>query len=256
MFPSEGLSIANIKAIYIEEIEGVGGKLANCFEDDSWLFIRSVLPRLREVTPRDNVQGGVALRAISQDITVCPYVFRQLCANGAILAHVVDTQQVSQSAALTVAEKESMLRGAIQKSCADQVFAAAIDQLRLARRTPADLGLSLLPHLGELPRELAQRVMDYVSDKWTKGPDRSQYGLMNTITSLARDTADPQQRWALEALGGEIGMPISSRMYDSRPGHVYAARESEVVSPTGVGKHNLSAQFRLTNTLEGDYRKG
>ncbi len=225
MFQSEGLSVENIKAVYLEEIEGVGGEMANCFEDDSRLFIRSVLPRLREVAPRDIVQGGVALRVISQDITVCPYVFRQVCTNGAILAHVVDTQQVSQSAGLTVAENESMLRGAIQKSCADQVFAAVTDQLRLAGQTPADLALSLLPHLDKLPRELAQRVVDDVFNKWMKGPDRSQYGLMNTITALARDTADPQQRWTLEALGGEIGMPILSRMYASRPGHVYATRE-------------------------------
>jgi hypothetical protein len=43
-----------------------------------------------------------------------------------------------------------------------------------------------------------------ILDRFTKGSDRSRFGLMNAVTSLARDTRDPELRWRLEELGGAI----------------------------------------------------
>lgn len=34
--------------------------------------------------------------------------------------------------------------------------------------------------------------------------DLSRIGLMNAVTSVARDTRNPEMRWGLEKLGGEI----------------------------------------------------
>jgi hypothetical protein len=36
--------------------------------------------------------------------------------------------------------------------------------------------------------------------------DRSRLALMNAVTSVARDTPDPEVRWRLEELGG--GIPV------------------------------------------------
>ena len=47
--------------------------------------------RLPEVRPQDRLQGGVALRVVEADILVHPYVFRQVCRNGAIVAQALET---------------------------------------------------------------------------------------------------------------------------------------------------------------------
>ncbi len=39
-------------------------------------------------------------------------------------------------------------------------------------------------------------------------PDRTRFGLVNAITSLARDTRDPESRWRLEELGGAIAAGV------------------------------------------------
>jgi hypothetical protein len=36
------------------------------------------------------------------------------------------------------------------------------------------------------------------------GGDSSAYGVFNAVTSLARDTADPDLRWRLQVLGGQL----------------------------------------------------
>ena len=48
---------------------------------------------------------------------------------------------------------------------------------------------------------LAQRLM---LDRFLDEGDLSRYGLMNATTSLVRDTTDPDLRWRLEELGGEV----------------------------------------------------
>jgi hypothetical protein len=43
-----------------------------------------------------------------------------------------------------------------------------------------------------------------IFDVYMKGRDRSGYALMNAVTSVARDTRDPELRWRLEEFGGGI----------------------------------------------------
>src|SRR5258708_14697026 len=116
MLLDTGLPIEDIKSIFTEEIEAVAGKLLDSFQDDSRLILRSVLPEIREVGPQDGVQAGVALKAVMPDIVVYPYVFRRICTNGAILAHVLDSEPVQQSDGLTAFEVENSLRTAIRRA--------------------------------------------------------------------------------------------------------------------------------------------
>jgi len=231
MLPNTGLHIEDIKAVFIEEIEDVAGKLLDTFQDESRLFLRAVLPEVREVGPEDGVQAGIALKAIAPDIIVSPYVFRRICSNGAILAHVLDTQPVQQSEGLTTVEIEIALRAAIQRACTPDIFSDAVEQMRLAGRQEADLALSLMPRLSTLPRELTAHVADVVFNGWMRQADRTRFGLMNAITALARDTANPEHRWALEALGAQIGIPTLSlkRPLRPEPAHVTKGRVPEAV---------------------------
>lgn len=223
-----GLSIEGIKAVFTQEIKGIGGIVSDTFQDKSRLFLRALLPKIGEVGPQDRVQAGVALKVIASDIVVCPYVFRLVCANGAILAHFLDTQQVARSDGLSVFESETSLRAAILRSSAADIFTEAVEQLRLAGQVETHLTLSYMSHLGDLSRELERRVIDEVLKKGLKRTNRSRFGLMNTITALARDMTDPEARWTLEALGGKIGIPVRFARGPSGPGQQNTA-QAEVV---------------------------
>src|SRR5215475_12353880 len=126
MLPNTGLPLEDIKAIFAEEIEALAGKLLDAYQDESRLFLRAVLPEVREVGPQDGVQAGVALKAVAPDVLVSPYVFRQICTNGAILAHVLDTEPVQQSEGLTSYEVETAIRFAIQRACTPDIFTGAV----------------------------------------------------------------------------------------------------------------------------------
>jgi hypothetical protein len=45
-----------------------------------------------------------------------------------------------------------------------------------------------------------------ILERFFREPDRSRFALMNAVTSVARDTADPELRWRLEEMGG--GIPV------------------------------------------------
>jgi hypothetical protein len=57
--------------------------------------------------------------------------------------------------------------------------------------------------------------------------DRSQFGLANAVTAIARDTSDPELRWDLEELGGSIAIGKTSPTPVRGPGR---ARAKELAS--------------------------
>lgn len=86
----------DLRAVAVEEVGLVGGSELDCFEDGDRLFLRTILPMVRHVRPRDTVQGGVALMTIGEEIRVHPYTFRQVCRNGAIMAEAIQTRRVQR----------------------------------------------------------------------------------------------------------------------------------------------------------------
>jgi len=193
-----------IKTLFAEEIAAAGGVVSDTFDDRRRLFTRSVLPRLREVATGDRVQGGVALMATEGEVSVHPYVYRLVCKNGAIVAHAIQTRQIEGCDFVTPEEVIGAVREAIRECCADDAFSAAAEQIRSARQTQADFALALLPHLARLSPRVAAPVADLILERFSQGSDRSRFGLMNAVTSVARDTADPEVRWRLEEMGGGI----------------------------------------------------
>src|SRR5260370_13501237 len=58
--------------------------------------------------------------------------------------------------------------------------------------------------LARLSLRLAAQVAGTILERFSQAGDRSRFGLMNSVTSVARDTADPEVRWRLEEMGGGI----------------------------------------------------
>lgn len=196
-----------IRDLFAEEVAAAGGSVSDVYDDGVRLLARSILPSVREVRPNDRVQGGVALRVGRQEIQVHPYVFRQVCKNGAIVAQALQTRRLDRVEDCTpeaVLAVTVDLRAALRACCAADAFAESTERMRSAAEAEADLALHLLPLLARMPAEFAVEFFPQIVERFEGERDRSAFGLMNAVTSLARDTRNPEARWRLEELGGEV----------------------------------------------------
>ncbi len=207
------LTTGEIKEIFVNEVEAVGGKVSDVFDDGTRIFMRAVLSREQEVARRDRVQGGVAVRATEDDICVHPYVFRQICQNGAIRAHAIETREIRRVDFSTEeqAEVASALCAAIRACCGDEAFARGAAEMRSARESSqVDLALTMMPLLARFAQGAeSSTVISLIMDRFLGGRDKSRFGLLNAVTSVARDTRDPEVRWQLEEFGGGIAAVVA-----------------------------------------------
>lgn len=202
----ELLTTAEIKNLFAEEILAAGGTVSDAYDNGAVLFTRSILPQVREVRTADQMQGGVALRANERGVWVHPYVFRLVCRNGAIMAHALQTRHIEAQEFVTSEEAAGAVRAAIQTCCAEDAFTSATNEIRSASEREADYALNLLPLLSQLPSERGGQMMRIIMERFFQEADRSRFALMNAVTSVARDTPDPDMRWRLEELGGGIAV--------------------------------------------------
>ena len=206
------LTTADIKEAFAQEIAAAGGTLSDVFDDGYRLFMRSIHPQVREVRTSDHLQGGVALRAGKEDIWVHPYVFRQVCSNGAIMAHALQTRHIQGRHCETGEEAADQLRTAVQLCSTEEAFATSFEEIRSAGDIDADLGLNLLPFLSRLSPEVAAQLLPQIVRRFFGGADHSRYGLMNAVTEVARDHRVHDIRWRLEELGGGIAVGVSPKL--------------------------------------------
>jgi hypothetical protein len=210
--------------------------VTDAFDDGRRLFLRSTFPNPTEVKPGDWTNRGVALRTRDHEILVHPYLFRQVCRNGSIMARAVETRCIErfEFASRTDQEEAALLEvGEAVRACSgEHILADAAARMRAMADTEADTALSLLPAVLDLPRPQAAQWFDAIQARLERRPDRSRYGLMNAITSLARDIADPEARWRLEEAGGGMlavlvpaPTPDDACARKTRDSHLFSASE-------------------------------
>lgn len=216
-----------IQAMFAEEIAARGGRVSDSITKGRLLFLRSILPDMQEVQRDDRVQGGVALKSNGVKAWVHPYVFRQVCSNGAIMAKAIETRQVvdldSRDPELAIYE----LRETVSACAAPEVFHEAARLMRSSRSSFADLALNMLPMMRRFPSSLFSNIMQ----SFFEDDDHSAFALGNAITAAARDADDPEVRWDLEELGGGIFAdpgPQEPRLRDR------AERRREVADPDSL----------------------
>jgi len=204
-------STSDISRAFADEITSLGGTVPDVYDDGERMFARGVLPADAEVRPGDHIRGGVALRVAGPQIQVHPYTFRQVCSNGAIAAQALESRRLERIEAAEVAAPTSDtgvvmidLRLAVRACAAPEAFAVTTRQMRSATEVEADLALNLLPVLARMPGGMHQRWLSQILRRFSTDEDRSVFGLMNAVTSVARDVRDQDARWRLEELGGTI----------------------------------------------------
>jgi len=220
-----------ILGAFTEEISRRDGKVTETFHQPGQLFVRSVFPRAEEIRAGDKIQGGVALRATDTVAWVYPYVFRLVCKNGAIMAHAAEGREVPNLDGVPTFEAVSLVREAVESCCERNAFVTAAEQMRMAAQHPFDVILNMMPflsHLSELGPEVAQQVFK----RFFHENDRTRYGFMNAVTSMARDTRDHVTRWRLEELGGQIAVmqPAEPVLDDGAEKFIRGEDEGLVVS--------------------------
>lgn len=200
-----------ILEVFTDEITSLGGRVLDVVDVDQQLFARAVLPVEADVRPSDSVAAGIAVRATAAEIVVHPYTVRRVCSNGAIAAQALESRRVERIQSVEVFRPEYEvavilrdLRDAIRGCGTTEAFAKVTEELRSTVDVDADVMLRLLPSLARLPRHVVASIMPDILRRYTAERDRSVFGLLNAVTSAARDTRDPDIRWRLEETGGSL----------------------------------------------------
>src|SRR5262249_34310109 len=148
-----------------DAITSLGGTVSEVFDDGRRLLARGVLATTEELRPDDRVTAGVAVRVVGPEIVVHPYVLRQVCTNGAIVVHALESRRFERiesiegvssmyEPAVTVRNVEEAV-----PACADEhAFTAAARAMRSAMTMDADVTW-LFYALGGLPQHLQAQVL-------------------------------------------------------------------------------------------------
>jgi hypothetical protein len=134
---------------------------------------------------------------------VYPYLFRLVCKNGAIMAHATEGREIPNLGSVPTFEAVSLVSEAVEVCCERSAFATAAEQMRTAAQQPVDAMLSMMPFLAQAS-SLAPEFARQIVERFFKESDRTRYGFMNAVTSVARDTREHALRWRLEELGGQV----------------------------------------------------
>jgi hypothetical protein len=219
------LTIGRILEVFTDEVKSRKGRVTDKFQDRRRLFVRSLLPHVADARPKDRMQGGLALRATDDELWLHPYLFRQVCRNGAVVAQAIESLHVEYLGVYSLQEGTTMLREAIAKCAERRVFTRSMRQVRLSTTASVDW-LNMLPYLAHFESAgITGRYLAQILERFDLGADRTQFGVMNAVTSVARDTRDPDERWRLEELGGSIGALLRPRRPSDAPAIDRANRE-------------------------------
>jgi hypothetical protein len=213
-------AIQELREIITEELTLVGGTVLDTWEDEERLFLRSLLPMADEVQPKDVIQGGIAVMADEISIHVHPYLLRQVCRNGAIMPQLIQDRSIQRAGLAATSDEiaavESELRDGVRACSAPEVFSDGVKHFSLAILKVADMAvLEFIRHPSAFQK--TQRGLGReIRRRFSQNSDRSMFGLVNAVTSVARDQESPEVRWKLEELGG--GM-LAMRLPWTRPGN-------------------------------------
>jgi hypothetical protein len=205
------LTLRTILNVFTEEVNRRDGRVTDTFQDERHLFIRSLLPYIADARPKDQMQGGLALRATEDELWLCPYLFRQVCRNGAVMAEAIESLHVECLGVYSADEGTNMLREVIAKCSEKRVFQCSMRRICSSASMAIDW-LNLIPYFKHFQAAgVATGFLSQILRRFELESDHTQFGLMNAVTSVARDTRNPRDRWRLEELGGSIGARVRPR---------------------------------------------
>jgi hypothetical protein len=142
-------------------------------------------------------------------VYVHPYLFRDVCRNGAIAAWATQNTCVQRLEGDVAADAEQTVLADLAVAievCADQEhLLESVDRMRAASgaslNDPRNLLLTMLTQTQETKLD---RYIALISEQIEREDEPTHYAFMNAITAVARDVQDPDDKWRLEELGGGV----------------------------------------------------
>jgi hypothetical protein len=99
------------------------------------------------------------------------------------------------------------VREAVRTCCLEECFRVAVEHVRSSvRESTIDIAIMMLAQVSRVSSSGGPRFQQEIMRRFFEAADHSRFGLMNAVTSVARDTRDPRVKWRLEKLGGAIAV--------------------------------------------------
>jgi hypothetical protein len=190
-------------------IESAHGEIKNRIVKPRGAYCRAVLPLREEVQHRDVLQHGAALRMHATMLEVVPFVFREVCSNGAIWAHSgaafslpIDESSTEVKIARFVAESAGTATSA-------DTFQSCLAEVRTGMTKRADLGLLMMSIFRSPRAGVEEFALDMVLSAMRQlPPESTRYDAMNIVTAAAREVPDPEVKWHMESLATTLLLDI------------------------------------------------
>jgi hypothetical protein len=148
--------------------------------------------------------------ALGFEIRVHPYVFRQVCTNGAIMAQTTQSRRIPMPEwASQVPDVAEDVRLAVRACGSPEAFEVGVSGMRRSADPAADYLVTVMPLLSRIPERMRAEVLRPILARFA-AEGNTAFSLMNAVTSVARDSRDPDTRWRLEELGGAIATTLAA----------------------------------------------
>jgi len=201
-----------ITDLFIKEVGAYGGHIIQTSINKQHVLIEATLTISDSLLKGDYVQGGVALYYSPEFIAIHPYLFRLICESGLLITDTPENCIIWRQGdkALTQENLIKQLNTAIKDCTKKDTFSQTIASLK----TSLSKEVILLKEILSLPRFTEDNsLLDELLKHAIIEDDDTAFGLINTITSTARDITFPQTCYQLQKLAGEI----TQRVYNNQP---------------------------------------
>jgi hypothetical protein len=207
--------------------------IVSCDVTDKKLYIKAVFPRTQQdVKIGDSVQSGVIISNSeigAGAFKVEPFWYRLWCLNGCAnmikaaglnrrhLGGKVQSDQagiVYQQDTIEAAAAAALLecRDAVTTFADPEYFAKQVELIRATTETEKVVSpVQAVEVLGKA-LGLGKREGESILERFIKGQDYTQYGMLNAVTNLANDVDDYDRATEIEFLGGKV-MNLSPKQW-------------------------------------------
>lgn len=203
-----------IESLITDLLKSHNATLFTKVDNEKHRYIRAILPQKIIVSPNDQINYGVALKIYKKNkIEIGPYLYRIVCENGVFISHERYSREITVDG-LADFEIKSQILEAMEKCCSRNAFNYTRKYILESLQTPANLRLIFhrLSHFTQWSQRTS--VYNHIIRRMDTLDQPTKYDLMNAITSLARDTIDPDLKWNLQKLGWDAVIGLDSAWFD------------------------------------------
>ncbi len=196
---------------------------------DRHMFIKATTPKMQgEIRVGDIVQGGLLIRNSevgASRLAIQPFVNRLKCTNGMVIAEMLGgagfsqihlggrkAQGVYQFSDQTMQLENlaifSKIRDVIRQTFEPGWFNTTIAALKASAENRVPLPERAIGNVVDMAG-LPDSMRDSILRAYLGEPDPTQYGIVQAVTATAKNITSPEDRVAMEELGGRLAlMPV------------------------------------------------